>query len=400
MQQQTEVKRIIKVETLGSAFMLSMAVLALVLDNSPWASYYEYILSLDLTFTLNGYGLSKDLLHWVNDGLMTIFFLNVGLEIKREMEEGELDTLEKRTLPGIAALGGILIPAVIFIALNFHDPIALRGWAIPTATDIAFSLGTLALLGTRIPPALKIFLLAIAVFDDIAAILIIAVFYTAKISFLALTLSFVTIFIMFLLNALRVKQLGPYFILGIILWFLVLRSGVHATLSGVALAFAIPLKDPDNPEASLTWSVEKALQPWVMFVVLPIFAFANAGVSLIGIHFSYFLNTLPLGIILGLFLGKLSGITSFTWLAVKTRIAQLPENVNWTGVFGVSMLCGIGFTMSLFIGTLAFREAESVYAALVRVGVLTGSILSGIIGYLFLRFTLSERAHTVQQTTR
>jgi len=377
----------IHIEAIGGALMLSMAVLALILSNTFLADYYEHALEMTMSIKVNGHGVTKDILHWINDGLMTIFFLMVGLEIKREILEGELNSIEKQLLPGIAAFGGMAFPAIIYITLNWHDSIALQGWAIPMATDIAFSLGVLSLLGSRIPFGAKIYLLAIAVFDDIGAIVIIALFYTSQISLISLFLALVVLSAMFGINRWGVRALTPYILLGIVLWFCVLQSGVHATLSGVALAFAIPLYDYQNPDRRIASELETDLQPWVMFFVLPAFALANAGVSLTEAHLEHFVDTVPLGIFLGLILGKPLGIFGLSWLSVKTGIARLPEHLKWSTIYGISMLCGIGFTMSLFIGALAFINIEGYYAMMVRIGVLSGSLLSGLIGYFTLLHT-------------
>lgn len=392
--QQKASKFLIKIEAMGGALMLIMTIIALTISNTPLAYYYDHILETVLTVKYNGHGIKTDLLHWINDGLMTVFFLAVGLEIKREIKEGELNTTEKRVLPGIAAFGGMVVPAAMYLFMNWADPVALQGWGVPIATDIAFAMGIVSLLGERIPPSAKIFLLAIAVFDDIGAILIIAVFYTADISYSSLLLSFFIVMAMFTMNALRVRAIAPYVLLGLVLWVAVLKSGVHATLSGVVLALAIPENDPQNPSRSIAMEMEMALEPWVMFFVLPVFALANAGVSFSGINSSHLLHTIPISIILGLFVGKQIGIFGFTWLAVKSKLAVLPARLRWSTVYGIALLCGIGFTMSLFIGTLAFKGAESHYAMMVRVGVLSGSLLSGLCGTLLLYYTHRSEGST------
>ncbi len=324
---------------------------------------------------------------------MTVFFLLVGLEIKREMFEGELNSFAKAALPAIAALGGMLIPAVIYVALNWGNSAALRGWAIPTATDIAFSLGILSLLRTRIPVAMKIFLMALAIFDDIGAIIVIAIFYTKHIYFILLLLGVGLIVVLFILNRLKVMSIIPYALVGIALWLCALKSGVHATLSGIVLAFAIPIRDSRKLDVSPLRNLEHKLHPWVAFGVLPLFAFANAGVSFAGIRFDELFSPVTLGIALGLFVGKQIGIGLASWLGIKLHIARMPHGGNWRGIYGISLVAGVGFTMSLFIGTLAFGSVGDTYPAMVRLGVLVGSFLSGILGYLVLRFAYPRHEH-------
>ncbi len=387
------IRRFIKLEASGGIVLFVAAVLALIMSNSPLQSTYQQLFDTVFSIKFGDWGLSKPLILWVNDGLMAIFFLLVGLEIKRELIEGELSSIRQVMLPGIAAIGGMIGPALFYIALNHHDRALMHGWAIPTATDIAFSLGILALLGKRVPISLKIFLTALAIFDDLGAIIIIAIFYTADISFLSLMLAGGCLIILFILNRSGVKNLVPYFIVGTILWLCVLKSGVHATLAGVALAFAIPLRPkkhmPDyvpGGQASPLHVLESKLHPWVAFMVLPIFAFANAGVSFHGMGMDDLLGTLPLGIAVGLFVGKQVGIMLASWLAIKTGLAQMPRGANWKGIYGIALVCGVGFTMSLFIGTLAFDKLGDEYLSMVRLGVMVGSLLSGVLGYLVLRF--------------
>lgn len=381
------IQNFIQLEASGGIALFVMAVLALVIDNSPARYYYHQFFSTMLTWQFNGYSLSKPVLLWVNDGLMAIFFLLVGLEIKRELFEGELNSFAKAILPAAAALGGMLVPALIYLAFNRGDPEALRGWAIPTATDIAFSLGILSLLGQRIPPALKIFLMALAIFDDIGAVVIIAIFYSHGISWLSLSLALVLTGVLLLLNRLRVTSYIPYFLVGIILWVCVLKSGVHATLTGIVLALAIPLRDREHPHYLPAAQLIKSLHPWVAFGILPLFAFANAGISFAGFTWHHFVGPISLGITLGLLLGKQLGIWGFSLLAIKLKIAKMPAGGSGWGIYGIGLLGGVGFTMSLFIGTLAFElgQEASLHAVMVRCGVLTGSLLSGILGYLLLR---------------
>lgn len=380
------VREFIKLESSGGIILFLAAMFAIIIANSPLHRLYHHFFELPFTVELGMLKLSKPFLLWINDGLMAIFFLLVGLEIKREFLEGELNSLEKAALPAIAALGGMLVPAVIYVAFNWGQYPGLKGWAIPTATDIAFSLGILSLLRTRIPVSLKIFLTALAIFDDIGAIVIIAIFYTKTISVPLLGLAALLIVILWVLNRARVVSFVPYFLVGFILWVCVLKSGVHATLAGIVLAFAIPIKGRDNSESSPLNDLEQKLHPWVAFGVLPLFAFANAGVSFTGISMADLVAPIPAGIALGLFLGKQLGIWSATMLGVKLGLAKMPSGVNGYGIYGVSLVAGVGFTMSLFIGTLAFGGLSGAYDALVRLGVIVGSLISGFVGYIVLRY--------------
>lgn len=346
---------------------------------------------MPLSLQLGNWVVSKHLLHWINDGLMAIFFLTVGLEIKREILEGELNSPSRVILPLIAALGGMLLPAVVFSMFNIGNEYAMRGWAIPTATDIAFSLGILSLLGSRVPMALKIFLAALAIFDDLGAIIIIALFYNTDISMLSLLSALVCLASLFMLNRAGVRTLLPYLVIGLLMWICVLNSGVHATLAGVALALALPLRE-DASGYSPAKHMLKALHPWVAFLVLPLFAFANAGVSLQDLPggFSALFSPVLLGIMFGLLFGKLLGVFGSTFIAVKLGFAKMPSNSNWKQLFGIALVCGVGFTMSFFVGTLAYPMSDKVtlpYDAWVRFGVIFGSLFSGTFGYLVLRFT-------------
>src|SRR4051794_7723359 len=365
--------------------LMATAAAALVIANSPLAPAYFGVLK-----TYVG-GLS--ILHWINDALMAVFFLLVGLEIKREFLDGQLSTWPRRILPGVAAAGGMAAPALIYVALNAGHPETLRGWAIPTATDIAFALGVLALLGWRVPVSLKVFLTALAIIDDLGAVAIIAAFYTADLSLVWLGLAGLTLAVLAGLNRAGVERLMPYLALGAVLWFFVLKSGVHATLAGVALALTIPLRPspgrPDDP-ASPLHILEHALHPWVAFLIVPVFGFANAGVSLAGMRWATLLSPVPLGIAVGLFIGKQAGVFLTTWAAVKLRCTDCPEDASWAQVYGVSLLCGIGFTMSLFIGLLAFPASPELQDA-VKVGVFSGSVLSATVGALVLAFAPCER---------
>ena len=374
-------------EAAGGIVLMLVALLALMIANSPLAPSYFAVLK-----TYVG-GLS--VLHWINDALMAIFFLLVGLEIKRELLEGRLATWSDRALPGLAALGGIVAPALIYILLTSDKPYAARGWAIPTATDIAFALGVLALLGSRVPASLKVFLTALAIIDDLAAVIVIAVFYTSDLSGQMLGLAAAGLALLFVLNRRNVVALWPYLLIGAIVWFFVLKSGVHATLAGVATALLIPLRlAPGSASAQVEpplQRLEHALHKPVAFGVIPIFGFANAGVSFSGLTPAVLLEPVPLGIAAGLFIGKIVGVFGAVILAVRSGLARLPEGAGWTATFGVATLCGIGFTMSLFIGLLAFPDSQKLQDS-VKLGVLSGSILSGVAGYLLLRFMPPQHA--------
>jgi NhaA family Na+:H+ antiporter len=325
---------------------------------------------------------------WINDGLMAIFFLLVGMELKREMVEGHLSSWRRASFPAIAAFGGMAAPALIYSAFNWGDAIAMRGWAIPTATDIAFALGVLSLLGSRCPGALKAFVLSVAIFDDLGAILVIALFYTERLSLVSLAVASVLILALALLNRFGVRSAAAYFVVGVPLWVAVLESGVHATLAGVVVAMFIPLKGAQ--ELSTLRRLEHALHPWVAFGVLPVFAFANAGVPLAGLSVADALHAVPLGIVLGLFLGKQVGILAACWLGIRLGIAAAPEGVGWRLLHGATVLCGIGFTMSLFIASLAFAQADVSYDGLERLGILVASLAAGVAGYLYLRAALER----------
>ncbi len=379
-------REFLKLESAGGILLLAAAALALVISNSPLASYYEALLQVHLGPTLGPLSFEKSLLHWINDGLMAVFFLLVGLEIKREVVEGELSSLRQIALPGLCALGGMAAPALVYLAFNWTTPENHGGWAIPAATDIAFAMGVMALLGSRVPEGLKIFLLALAIIDDLGAIVIIAIFYTADLSLLALGLAALGILGLVLLNRCGVLRLTPYIVVGIFIWICVLKSGVHATLAGVAIAFAIPLKTAGPRERAPLRRCEHALHPWVTFGIMPIFAFANAGVPLGGgAGFQAFLHPLGLGIAAGLFIGKQLGVMLVAASGAALGLFRLPDRVSWMQMYGASVLTGIGFTMSLFIGTLAFAGPEA--AAPLRLGVLAGSILSAVLGYAVLRLT-------------
>ncbi|MFT8246967.1 Na+/H+ antiporter NhaA [Roseomonas sp. BN140053] len=365
----------------GGLVLMAAAALALLVANSPLAPTYFG--------ALGAYLGSLSVLHWINDALMAVFFLLVGLEIKREVLDGQLSTWGRRILPGAAALGGMVVPALIFAAFNWHDPATLRGWAIPSATDIAFALGVLALLGSRVPTSLKIFLTALAIIDDLGAVAIIAVFYTGDLSLLNLGLALALVVVLVAMNRLGVTRLLPYLLLGSMLWYFVLRSGVHATIAGVALAFTIPLHATpgrlDDAVGSPLHRLEHGLHNWVAFLIIPIFGFANAGVSFAGVTYDLLTDHLTLGVAFGLLFGKLVGVFGTAALAIRFGWADLPMGAGKLQLLGVSLLCGIGFTMSLFIGMLAFANAP-VLQDEVKIGILGGSLLAGLLGWLVLRF--------------
>ena len=391
----------LRLEATGGLFLMVTAVLALVVANSPLAIYYAALLDIPLEIRIGTFGIAKPLLLWINDGLMAVFFFLIGMELKREVVEGHLSSLRRASLPAFAAVGGMVAPAAFYAAFNWGDAVAMRGWAIPTATDIAFALGVLSLLGKRVPAALKAFLLSVAIFDDLGAIIVIALFYTSKLSLLSLVISAVLIFGLACLNRLGITRPAAYFLIGLPLWVAVLKSGVHATLAGVVLAMFIPLRVPENSDSShtpksLLRHLEHTLHPWVAFGVLPVFAFANAGVSIIDLSITDMLHSVPLGIVTGLFLGKQIGILATCWLAVRLGIASPPEGVGWWQLYGTSVLCGIGFTMSLFVASLAFEQGGTAYLGMERLGILIGSCVSGLFGYVVLRITLGNRAETTQ----
>lgn len=372
--------RFFQLEAASGLLLIAAAILALIINNSPLSWLYTGLLDTPVVAQIGALKIAKPLLLWINDGLMALFFLLIGLEVKREVLDGQLSKPSQIVLPGAAAIGGMLVPALIYWFLNRDNPAALDGWAIPTATDIAFALGVLALLGKRVPVSLKLFLMTLAIIDDLGAIVIIAIFYSGELSTLSLGLAAACIAALVAMNRLGVVKLGPYMIIGLILWVCVLKSGVHATLAGVTLAFCIPLRTK-NAEPSPLLTLEHALHPWVAYGILPLFAFANAGLSLTGVTAESFTHHVPMGIAVGLLLGKTIGVFGLTWLAVKTGIAALPQGANWGQVLGVAILCGIGFTMSLFVGSLAFVPGASEYAGMDRMGILTGSVFAALIGY-------------------
>ncbi|MGN2610695.1 Na+/H+ antiporter NhaA [Aliivibrio fischeri] len=377
------IKNFFKLESAGGILLVIAAAIAMMIANSSLAPMYD-------TF-LHSYIGGMSVSHWINDGLMAVFFLLIGLEVKRELLEGALKSKETAIFPAIAAVGGMLAPALVYVAFNMGDPEALSGWAIPAATDIAFALGIMALLGNRVPVSLKVFLLALAIIDDLGVVVIIAFFYTSDLSVLALVIGFVMTGLLFLLNAKHVTKIRWYLLVGFILWVSVLQSGVHATLAGVVLGFAIPLKG-NKGERSPLKHMEHSLHPYVAFAILPVFAFANAGISLEGVSLDSLTTTLPLGVALGLFFGKPLGIFSFSYLAVKSGVAKLPTGVNMKHIFAVSVLCGIGFTMSIFISSLAFGGVNPEFDKLARLGILMGSTFAAVVGYALLSISLPKKA--------
>tara|TARA_B100000686_G_scaffold15844_1_gene14955 strand:- start:696 stop:1868 length:1173 start_codon:yes stop_codon:yes gene_type:complete len=374
-----------KLEAASGLLLLISAIIALIISNSSYSSLYFNTLESYLFIGVNNFGIKMSVLHWINDALMAAFFFFVTLEIKREFLQGELSNRKQALLPIIAAVGGMLVPALIYVYINFQNNETLNGWAIPSATDIAFSLGVLSLLGSRVPLSLKVFLTALAIIDDLGAIVIIALFYSGDLSIIYLTLLFLTFFLLLILNKLNITKFFPYLILGLILWFFTYESGIHATISGVLLAAAIPHRKKEK-DFSLLIKLEHKISPYVAFGIMPLFALANAGVSLDGINLNSLLSPVPLGIVLGLFVGKQIGVFLFSIVSIKLKIAQMPNNSNWISLYGVGILTGIGFTMSLFIGNLAFVE-NTQYMDGVKIGVLVGSLLSTLAGYFLLLIT-------------
>jgi NhaA family Na+:H+ antiporter len=380
------VQRFLRLESASGILLIIAMILALIAENSFVKPFYDALLETPVELRVGELHLAKPLLLWINDALMAIFFLLIGLELKREVLSGQLSSPSRIVLPAIAAMGGIAFPSLIYTFFNHGDDLAMKGWAIPAATDIAFALGVLALLGSRVPHTLKLFLLALAIIDDIGAIIIIAIFYSGALATSSLLMAAAAIAILAFLNFRHVTSIAVYLIVGIVLWIAVLKSGVHATLAGILLAFFIPLRGRKEEGVSPLESLENGLHPSVAFIILPIFAFANAGISLQGLSVLSVLEPVPLGIALGLFVGNQVGVFGSVWLAVKLRLARLPEGMGWMHLYGVSILCGIGFTMSLFISSLAFEQGAIAYAANDRLGILMGSIISAFVGYLILRY--------------
>lgn len=387
------IQKFLKLESASGILLMLATALALIAANTQLQQYYDQLLSTKVVVSIGEFAIAKPLLLWINDGLMALFFLLVGLELKREALVGELNNLSKVSLPAIAALGGMLLPALIYAFINRADNIALQGWAIPTATDIAFALGVLTLLGDKVPASLKIFLVSLAIFDDIGAIIIIAIFYTDNLSMTALVSALSGIAVLWFMNRRGVLNKAAYLMVGAVVWVSLLKSGVHATLAGIALAMFIPMqgKTESGKEVSPLHDLEEDLHAPVAFFVLPVFAFANAGLSLAGLTFADLFSPVPLGILLGLFVGKQLGVMLFVWLGVKLKLGKLADGVSWSQVYGVALLCGIGFTMSLFIGSLAFENVPNDFVVHDRLGILVGSVISALAAYVWLRFVAKPK---------
>lgn len=386
----TAITRFLKLESSGGILLMMTATLAIIIANTPLKVFYDLLLDTPVEVRVGALHIAKPLLLWINDGLMAIFFFLVGLELKRELLDGELADPRNIILPGVGAIGGMLFPAMIYLAFNASDPVAAKGWAIPAATDIAFALGVLSLLGSRVPTSLKIFLTSLAIFDDIGAIVIIALFYTSKISSAALLFSLLCIVILAIMNRRGVESRSPYLLVGTVMWVALLKSGVHATLAGVILAMFIPLRSRDPELVSPLKSLEHDLHSIVAFFVLPVFAFANAGIAFTGMSSDVMLHDVPMGVALGLVIGKQVGIFGLCALAILLGLAKLPKGMNWLALYGVSALCGIGFTMSLFVGSLAFEETGINLLFDERIGIIVGSLVSGFIGYMVLLKALKK----------
>ena len=386
----TAIKNFFNQPSAGGIILILMVMLAMLMANSPLQGVYNAFLDMPMQVRIGHLDIHKPLLLWVNDLLMAFFFLLIGLEVKRELLQGTLSSISQAALPSIAAIGGMLVPALIFLSLNAPGSSASNGWAIPAATDIAFALGVLALLGSRVPLALKVFLLALAIIDDLLAIIIIALFYSGPLSTISLVIAAVAIAGLFILNRLGIRNLMPYMLMGTVLWVAVLKSGVHATLAGVVLAFAIPLPRGESGYSPSEY-LEHQLHPWSTFLILPVFAFANAGVNFNNMDIGDLFSPLPMGIALGLVIGKPLGILGFSYLAVKLNVAKLPTGTSWVQLFGVAMLCGIGFTMAMFVSSLAFEAGTLNFSDMSRLGILLGSGISAIIGYLALKRSLNRQ---------
>lgn len=383
------IRNFLSQESAGGILLLVAVALAMLMANSPLASLYQGFLSTDVQIKIGVLNIHKPLLLWINDGLMAIFFLLIGLEVKRELLEGALSSVAQASLPTFAAIGGMIVPAGVYLLFNYGDPVTQAGWAIPAATDIAFALGIMALLGSRVPVSLKVFLLALAIIDDLGVIVIIALFYSSDLSTISLVVASLAIVGLVGLNRKGVTSLLPYGILGLILWVAVLKSGVHATLAGVIIAFCIPMRAKDG--SSPAEGLEHSLHPWSTFLILPVFAFANAGVYLGNMNLETLISPVPVGIALGLMLGKPIGVMLFSFIAVKLKLARLPDGVGWMQIAPVAAMCGIGFTMSMFIASLAFEHADPMYGDLARLGTLMGSMMAALIGYFWLSKVLPKK---------
>ncbi len=382
------VKAFFEFEAAGGIVLALAAIAAMIIANSPLSVWYEGFIHAPVAIRIGDFEIAKDAHHWINDGLMAIFFFLVGLELKREVLIGELSNVKQIILPAGAALGGMIFPAIVYLLFNLNEPEYWKGWAIPAATDIAFALGILSLLGSRVPNSLKVFLVSIAIFDDIGAILIIALFYTSELSLSSLGFAALCLPFLYFLNRRNVTNITPYLFIGVIMWIAVLKSGIHATLAGVVLALFIPMFDRTDPEHSPVEEVEHDLQNTVSFGILPLFAFANSGISLQGAGFAELFHSVPLGIAAGLFIGKQVGVMLMCWLIFKLGVSTMPRGMNYQQIYGAALLCGVGFTMSLFIGGLAFGGDTPLFDE--RLGIIMGSIVSGIAGYIVLKITLKE----------
>jgi NhaA family Na+:H+ antiporter len=379
------IKEFLRYESASGILLLVATILAMLVVNSPVSHLYDALLDLHVEIRVGNFQIAKPLLLWINDGLMAIFFFLIGLEVKREVLDGELSEPSRVALPVIAAIGGMALPAIIYSAINWGDPVTMRGWAIPSATDIAFSLGVLALLGSRIPSSLKLFLMALAIVDDLGAIIIIAIFYTSDLSVTSLAVAAGALLVLFVLNRKGVLDFAPYLLVGTVLWAAVLKSGVHATLAGVLIAMFIPFRKQPGENKTQLETLEHDLHPVVAYGILPLFAFANTGISFAGITTDSFTHSVPLGIAAGLFIGNQVGVLGFSWIAIKSGLGRMPSGASWLHMYGVALLCGIGFTMSLFISSLAFQQGEQMVPVDDRLGILIGSFLSGLLGYVVLR---------------
>ncbi len=387
------IRDFLKWESAGGIIMLSAALLAMLLKNSPLNDLYFSFLMTPVQVKVGMLDLDKPLLLWVNDGLMALFFFMIGLELKHEVLVGQMSSLSRVLLPIMAAIGGVVVPALIYVAINYDNKLSLHGWAIPTATDIAFAIALVVILAEKVPRSLKMFLLTLAVLDDLIAVIIIAVFYTPQLSMLSLSVAGICLLALLILNVSGVKSTTPFYIVGILLWVSVLKSGIHGTLAGIVIALFVPLYTADNESGQDTTPKRliHQINPWVMFGILPLFAFMNAGVDLTSVGISTLLDPVPLGIMLGLFIGKPLGVFLFTWIIVQCRLASLPQDATWSQMFGIALLCGIGFTMSLFIGSLAFQHGGAGADYSDRLGIMIGSTLSAVVGFVWLKFIARQK---------
>ena len=386
------IKAFFEFEAAGGIVLALAAIAAMIIANTPLNVWYESFIHAPVAIQIGSFEIAKDAHHWINDGLMAIFFFLVGLELKREVLIGELSNVKQIILPAGAAIGGMIFPAIVYLIFNYNEPEYWKGWAIPAATDIAFALGILSLLGSRVPNSLKVFLVSIAIFDDIGAILIIALFYTSELSLSSIALAGLCLPFLYLLNRRNVTNIAPYLIIGLVMWVFVLKSGIHATLAGVVLALFIPMFDKTDPEHSPLEELEHSLQDIVSFAILPLFAFANSGISLKGAGLADLFHSVPLGIAAGLFIGKQIGVMVACWLIFKLGVSKMPNGMNFQQIYGAALLCGVGFTMSLFIGGLAFAGDSYVFDE--RLGIIMGSIVSGIAGYIMLKVTLKDEVNS------